>query len=73
MVCTVSDACAVQAVDLLNNLLCFGLRVLVGAPKANDTELQVYNIWSSGALYKCDILSSDSCEQLNFDTRGKRL
>lgn len=55
------------------NLLCFGVRVLVGAPKANDTELQVHKIWSSGALYKCDILSSDNCEQLNFDTRGKRL
>ncbi|XP_032222395.1 integrin alpha-6 [Nematostella vectensis] len=43
--------------------------LLVGAPKANVSEMLTKNIVNPGAVYKCDLTKPD-CEQIDFDTGG---
>lgn len=49
--------------------LCGFCRLLVGAPKANNTA--VPQLANPGVVYKCDFSKDPQCLEVAFDTKGK--
>lgn len=51
------------------NYLCNLCRLLVGAPKANNSA--VPEIASPGVVYRCDFRNDQDCQEVPFDKKGK--
>lgn len=51
------------------DVLCFSVRLLVGAPRAGALTRQASKV--TGGLYKCDVTLSNSCDRIDFDNEGE--
>lgn len=51
------------------DVLCFSIRLLVGAPRAGALTRQASKV--TGGLYKCDVTLSNSCDRIDFDNEGE--